>query len=257
MYVYLYDNFLKKKKYVSTMKVIENKLTDFGISGRILRLQHFVNPENLVMDEIRRGAKTVVIVGNDDTLSYVLTRAATLDTTFGFIPVGPDNTMAQVLGIPTGDKACDVLSKRRTVDIDIGEVSNKNRFFIAKLDIPPADINVIYDNKFSVSSSSGLMSLTVTNLIPYEWSRRWSARATVRPQDRRLDAYLRPLVKQGVVRHKLEEPSIFQFDVLEVESADGRAFSVSVDGQESKEKHVIISMSDRRICMVVGRDRQF
>ena len=39
MYIYLYDDFIKKKKYDSLIKEIETQLTDFGIAGKILRLQ--------------------------------------------------------------------------------------------------------------------------------------------------------------------------------------------------------------------------
>jgi len=230
---------------------------DFGISGKILRLQQFVDPRRMIEDEIRRGVKTIVIVGNDDTFAYVLSKAATIDTTFGFIPVGPNNSMAEVLGIPSGDGACDVLSKRRIESLDIGTVSNKNKYFIAKLEIPAAAIAVSYDDLFTASSSTGLAELIVTNLIPYEWNRRWSNLTTVRPQDRQLDAFFRPLVKHGVVRKVLEDPSVFQFRILEVESIDGYPFEVYIDGHMSKEKHIVISMAKERIRVIVGRDRQF
>ena len=86
MYVYLYDNFLRQKKFSSTVKAIETRLTDFGIAGKILRLQKFTNPETIIKDEIQRGATAIVIVGNDETFGRVLSRAATCDILFGFLP---------------------------------------------------------------------------------------------------------------------------------------------------------------------------
>ena len=91
MYVYLYDNFLKQKKFESILKTMETRLTDFGIAGKIIRLQNFTNSQAVVEDEINRGATTIVIVGNDTTFGHVLSRAATCDILFGFLPIGSDN----------------------------------------------------------------------------------------------------------------------------------------------------------------------
>ena len=44
MYVYLYDNFLRQKKYDSMIKAMEVRLTDYGIAGKILRLNNFIDP---------------------------------------------------------------------------------------------------------------------------------------------------------------------------------------------------------------------
>ena len=102
------------------MKAVETRLTDFGIAGKIIRLQPFTNAEAVVEDELKRGATTVVIVGNDETFGHVLSRAATCDILFGFIPVGEANSIAKVLGIPVGMEGCEVLSRRRKVNSTSG-----------------------------------------------------------------------------------------------------------------------------------------
>jgi len=99
MYVYLYDNFLKNKRYDSLIKAIETRLTDYGIAGKIIRLQRYTNCEMLIEDEIRKGAKNIVIVGNDVTFGHVLSRAASCRVTYGFLPVGSENSIADVLGM--------------------------------------------------------------------------------------------------------------------------------------------------------------
>src|SRR3989339_4363 len=120
MYVYLYDNFLRHKSFTSVIKAMEIKLTDYGIAGKILRLHSYVDSKTIIEDEIKRGAKTIVIVGNDATLGQVLSRGATCDCVFGFLPVGPNNTIAEVLGVPVGVESCDILSRRRKEFLDIG-----------------------------------------------------------------------------------------------------------------------------------------
>lgn len=254
MYVYLYDNFLKHRKFQSVLKNIETRLTDFGIAGKIVRLQRFTNPKFLIDDEIRRGVTTVVIVGNDDTLARVLSRAATCETTFGFIPVGPENTMAEVLGIPIGDPACVVLSKRRKIKLDIGWLNN--RYFISRLYVPPSNIRVTYDDLFTVSAGPPGMELVVCNLQPFTWKKGGEAIGTVHPQDGKLEAFIRPLVKKGLFgKHTYEDPSIFPFQEMLVTSK--KPFPLHIDGRVSKETKVKIRLARKKVEMIVGKDRKF
>ncbi|KKW42961.1 MAG: hypothetical protein UY92_C0002G0078 [Candidatus Magasanikbacteria bacterium GW2011_GWA2_56_11] len=214
MYVYLYDNFLKEKRYQGVVKAIETRLTDFGIAGKIIRLMNLTNAESIVEDEIKKGAATVVIVGDDGTFARVLSRAATCQVLYGFIPIGANNSIAQVLGIPEGEAACDVLARRRQ------------------------------------------MELVVCNLQPYRWQRRKGEDYVVHPQDGKLEAFLRPVVRRGLLRRdQFEEPSIFPFEEMVVSSKT--PFVVEADGKSSKETRITIKLAKSRIEMVVGKERKF
>ncbi len=253
MYVYLYDNFLKNKKFDSTLRAIETRLTDFSIAGKIVRLQNFTNSKAVIEDEIKKGASTIVIVGNDATFGQVLSSAATCGITFGFLPVGGDNTIAEVLGIPIGEEACNVLSRRRKVKLDVGWFNN--RYFVSQLHIPPSDIAVEYDEKFKVSSQSKKMELVICNLQPYIWKGD-KEDVVVHPQDGKLEAFLRPVVKRGIFgRQKYEDPSIFPFEEMIVFSRT--PFVVEADGKESKETKIKIHLAKKKIEMVVGKERKF
>lgn len=255
MYVYLYDNFLKHKKFSNTIKAMETRLTDFGIAGKIIRLQNYTNSFSIVDDEIKKGATSIVIVGNDETFGHVLSRAAVCDILFGFLPVGPDNTIADVLGIPVGVDACDVLSKRRKLKLDVGWFNN--RYFISRLHIPPSNIKVQYDEKFSVSAREGAsIELVVCNLQPFIWKgMRKQDQIVVHPQDGKLEAFLRPVIGKKIIRPLYEDPSIFPFEEMTVTST--KPFVVEADGKESKETKITIRLAKSRIKMIVGRDRRF
>lgn len=255
MYVYLYDNFLKHRKFSSVIKSMETRLTDFGIAGKILRLQNFTDPHFLIEEEMRRGASTIVIVGNDQTFGHVLSRAATCDILFGFLPVGEDNTISEVLGIPVGSEACDVLSRRRKVKLDVGWIANRHRYFISRLHIPPSDITVSYDEKFRVSGRHHKMELVVCNLQPFVWKDVHKKKYVVHPQDGKLEAFLRPLAGRGIVREKYEEPSVFPFSEMVVKGA--APFPVEADGKVTKETEIVIRLAKKRIEMIVGRERKF
>jgi len=254
MYVYLYDNFLRQKKYDSLIKAIEVRLTDYGIAGKILRLNNFIDSKQIIEDEIRRGAKTVVIVGDDSTFGYVLSRAATCDCTFGFLPVGSSNTIAEVLGIPVGLEACEVLSRRRKEKLDVGWMNN--RYFVSQLKVLPAQVKVVYDEKFSVMADHK-MEVIVCNLKPFYWKKDKKDKEdqVVHPQDGKLEAFIRPLTKQGFWGYKYEDPSVFPFEEMEIVSLT--PFTVEADGKVSKEIKVKIKLAHNKIDMIVGRDRKF
>jgi len=253
MYVYIYDNFLKQKKYDSVVKAMETRLTDFGIAGKIIRLQNFSDSLAIVEDEVKKGATTIVIVGNDTTFGHVLSRAATCDVLFGFLPVGSDNSIAGVLGIPVGVEACSVLSKRRKVRLDAGWFNN--RYFVSRLHIPPSKITVEYDERFQVSAKDK-MELVVCNLQPFEWKPDKNSKYTIHPQDGKLEAFLRPVTSQGWFRQPIfEEPSIFPFEEMVVSSKT--PFLVEADGKESKETKIKIKLARKRVEMIVGKERKF
>lgn len=254
MYVYLYDNFLREKKHDSTIKAIETRLTDFGIAGKIIRLQNFTDAKAIIDDEIKKGIEQIVIVGNDETFGKVLSRAATCDILFGFLPIGSNsnNRIAEVLGIPVGVEACDVLSKRRKIKLDIGWFNN--RYFVSRLHIPPAKIKVEYDEKFAVSAKDR-MELVVCNLQPFNWSKKGKKDYVIHPQDGKLEAFLLPVVGKKFFKDQYEDPSIFPFKEMVVSAK--KPFLVVADGKNSKETKIKIRLAKKRIEMVVGRERKF
>ncbi len=254
MYVYLYDNFLRQKKHAPTVHSIETRLTDYGIAGKIIRLQNFSDSKMIVDEEVSKGATTIVIVGNDETIGHVLSRAATCDVLFGFVPIGQNNEIAKVLGIPVGEDACDVLSKRRKLKLDAGWMNN--RYFISRLHIPPSDIMIEYDERFEVSSDKSKLELVVCNLQPFIWHRKNKNDCVVHPQDGKLEAFVLPVIKTGFWgKDKTEDPSIFPFEEMVVSSK--KPFVVEADGKRSKETRIKIRLSKSRVEMIVGKNRKF
>ena len=128
MYLYLYDSFLNNKKYSGLLAKIETRLTDLGIGGKIFRLSPLRNVTELMNDEVKSGIKTVVVVGNDKTTSTIINLAAQLSVTLGIIPVGPDNKIAQILGINSPEEACNILAARKIEKVDLTDFDSVNSF---------------------------------------------------------------------------------------------------------------------------------
>ena len=57
MYVYLYDQYTKEKKHQPVIKQVENRLTDIGIAGKIVRLQNFTNADSIIEQEMKQLAE--------------------------------------------------------------------------------------------------------------------------------------------------------------------------------------------------------
>ena len=217
-------------------------------------MNNYIDAKPIIDEEIRRGAKTIVIVGNDQTFGHVLSRGATSDCVFGFLPIGTNNTIAEVLGIPLGAAACEVLSRRKLERLDVGWVNN--RYFVSQLHVLPSKIEVYYDERFKVTAKD-MMEVVVCNLQPFYWKRhkKDAHQEVVHPQDGKLEAFLRPLTKGRWWGYTYEEPSIFPFEEMEIHAE--HPFVVEADGKVTKEIKLKIKLAHSKITMVVGRNRKF
>jgi len=239
LYAYLYDDFLSDAVFQKAVANIETRASVLGIQGRTSRLAIFRSPRELVGQLVRDGAQTVVIVGNDRTLQKVMWFMPDLPVTVGYIPVAEPCDIARVLGIPTGDAACDVLAARRIETLDIGRIAD--RYFLTEVVIKDTGAAVEVGSAFRVSPSpigtiairnlglpnadgapadakDGWLDLSIEPFVPVErknWFSFAKAPAPVRPT--------RLYLKEGSVVSK--EPVDITVDG---QSLNGFGFSVSV-----------------------------
>src|SRR3989344_17772 len=163
MYLYLYDSFLNNKKYGGLLAKIETRLTDLGIGGKIFRLSPLRNINELLTDEVRNGIKTVVVVGNDKSFTEVINVAAKLDITVGVIPVGPNNKIANSLGINSPEEATEVLSVRKIEKVDLGKVNGT--YFLSNITVSGGGMTIECEEKFRVTPQA-LDQISICNLRP-------------------------------------------------------------------------------------------
>ena len=112
---------------------------------------------------VKKGVKTIVVVGNDFTLSQVIGAADEVDITFGVIPVGSKNEIARILGIEDEMSACDCLSNRLVKKIDLGKINST--YFISKIEAPPAEIILKCEGKFLVNSKNLLKQRLICKIF--------------------------------------------------------------------------------------------
>ncbi|MEY4744267.1 MAG: hypothetical protein RL272_212 [Candidatus Parcubacteria bacterium] len=267
MYYYLYDSFLSDKKYDRVIAAIETRLTDLGISGKIGRLTPFTNAKGLIRDEVRRGVQTIVVVGNDETVAKVVGGIEDAKITLGFIPVGGPVMIARSLGIPEGVEACDILSKRVTQKIDLGQVNG--HFFLSEVRMPGANVTLEGEGKFRVTSLAEDSEIIVSNLRLSEDGPPGRAAESGAPDsapgysagdpmDGWLDALITP--RQGTLlgmfrRGADAARSVIPLRRLSLTSEE--PIAVQADGRRFSNNVVSIEIVPDRLKVITGRERVF
>lgn len=237
-------------KYRNELADIERRLTDLGISGKIVRLALFRDPAEMIRDEVRRGLTTVVAVGNDETAKKVLDAVADCGVVFGMIPVGSGQGLSRILGIPAGVEACDTLSARVVETIDSGLVNGRR--FIAGVTVPKFKAELSC-GRFRVRPT-GTGSLEIRNLAAVE---NPQASEIGNPKDGLLEVVIRTAAKTSWNPFKKKQlgKSIVPLKTLEIRSKD--TISVRADGEEMQGTRFDITVEPMTFKVITGKTRMF
>jgi diacylglycerol kinase family enzyme len=254
MYLYLYDSSLNNKKYSRLLAKIETRLTDLGIGGKIFRLSPLRNVKELLSDEVRNGIKTVVVVGNDKTITQIINVAAKLNVTLGVIPVGPENKIAQILGIPTPEDACNVLAARKIEKVDLGKVNNT--YFLSTITISSGKLTLECESKYKIKPRNK-DQVSICNLRPL-FAADWGQTSYFDPQDGLLEILVQPIASgvSQIFRKSVDlKNTIIPFKKLAIRSQS--SLPVVTDGQKVLKTPVRIEIVPKKLKIIVGKNRLF
>lgn len=149
MYSYLYDQFLSQEQYFRILSSIETILTDLGINGKIFRLTVLNTAQEIIEDEIKRGVKNIIVVGNDRLVGKVIdTLALHPEVALGIIPIGQPQEIAKTFGVPEAPAACKILATRLIRPVSLAKVND--RYFIYQAEIKSSDVIIRCDDKFQI-----------------------------------------------------------------------------------------------------------
>lgn len=244
MYCYVYDEALQDRRFERELAQIETRLTDLGIAGKIARLALFRNPTEVIRDEIRGGVTTVVAVGNDTTLRRVLDAVGDRKTVVALLPVGPQGGMTELLGMPVGVAACDVLSARIVEELDLGEVNGKR--FLQSVHIDDPDF-VVYHGRDYTLTPQRKASIEVRNFAAPDDAGVQS------PVDGRLSLITR-LPKFGLFQKKV---SVGIVPFSEITIAYKQNVTALVDGERLEGQDFVFRVIPRALRLVTGKSRKF
>ncbi len=252
MYLYVYDEFIQDKRFEKDLLQIENRLTDLGIAGKIARLALFRDPQEMIRDEIRRGASSVVAVGDDRTVRKILDVVAEGGATLGMIPLGEPGTLAKLFGIPAAVAACDILSARIVETVDLGTANGAR--FLMNFSIPEFGGELSCGKNCSMHPvNRGL--LDIVNLgsgvqgVPN--------RASSDPTDGRLDVLLRVTVKGNWGFLKRTKLGVTHLPVEKITVTSPQPVKAFLDGEAFESDRFDVSVERGAIRVVMGRERLF
>ncbi len=262
MYYYFYDSFLNDDKYQKVLHRIENRAVDLGINGKIGRGSLLINQEKIIKEEIKKGAHTIIAVGDDNTLATVARAVIGEDVTIGIIPIGKNNHIAKILGMPEGQAACDVLSQRRVKKIDVFEVNKQICIAYLYLKIKKVkNTKISCEGQFDISLLSREGEIYIYNLADKkELAKQFSITQNIdkyfNPQDGYLDLVIKPQKSRflGLLPAKENGISIVPFRNLEIKSKDTEeAFCAN--------KHLPLPLKikvlPQVLSVIVGKERKF
>lgn len=253
MYLYLYDSFLNNKQYGRLLAKIETRLTDLGIGGKIFRLSPLRNITELLNDETKNGVKTIVIVGNDKTFNQIINVAAQLNVTLGLIPVGPQNKIAQILGIPSAEEACNIIAARIIEKVDLGKANNT--YFLSGITVASGLITIENEKYRIIPQIQNQIS--IYNFRPL-FATSLGKNSYFNPQDGMLEIFIQPMVsglwKTFRSTSQLKD-SIIPFKKIAIKSKE--SLPVTTDGQKVLKTPVQIEIAPKKLKVIVGKDRLF
>ncbi|NUM25936.1 MAG: hypothetical protein HUU49_04990 [Candidatus Buchananbacteria bacterium] len=254
MYLYLYDSFLNEKRYGSLVAKIETRLTDLGVGGKIFRLSPLRNIEELLRDEVKNGIKTVVAVGNDKTVSQVINVAARFNITMGIIPVGPDNKIAQMLGIPSPEEACNILAGRIVERIDLGKANDT--FFLSSITLSSEGVTIECEDQYRLTTQAQ-DQVSICNFKPLLASNLGQTNY-FNPKDGLLEILVQPIASGFFNFFKKTtslNSSIIPFKKIFIRSS--QSVPIFTDGQKVLKTPVQIEIVPKKLQIIVGKNRLF
>ncbi len=131
MYYYIVDpQKLSQREFERVQNHLHSSLSEYRISGEIVRVTGLRTVNQLVDNAFLHGAKTIVAVGSDDTLHDVINAVKGRETVIGFIPI-MDTEIGEILGIRNINHAAKTIASRLIADLDLGSVNNN--YFFSKL----------------------------------------------------------------------------------------------------------------------------
>ncbi|KKR91914.1 MAG: Diacylglycerol kinase catalytic region [Parcubacteria group bacterium GW2011_GWC2_42_12] len=249
MNIFIYDSFLNQKKYDRLLAKIETRITDLGLNGKISRLSLMRNIGDTVENELKRGAKTIIAVGNNETVNQIINSLAGSAVPLGIIPIGEENNdIARGLGIESVDQACAVLSARLLARLDLG-LANQT-YFLSSAAIENRGTIVDMSDDYTVETTkTGLIH--VLNLANPKI--KLPPKVKIAPDDGILELVISTQNKKNLFA-KPDDQSIFKIKKIVINNPKTK---LVLDGAVSITTPATITVVKQNLNVIVGKNRNF
>lgn len=244
MYCYIYDTFLKEKKYQRLLIKIENSITAYGLNGKIRRLNLLSPVSEVVADELKHPIHTLVVVGGDELVTKVIDSLVGHDVTLGIIPIGPDNKIAKMFGLPNGEAACDILARRVIKKINLGKINDY--FFIQRIAFPDKPFQIDCSGQFRIQPV-GENDVSIYNQSLYCTG--------VPDRDMGLVVSVQPTQKKSLLgRGERDDRVGTKFVMKRIMISAPESIKLLVDGQKVVKTPAVLESSPDNLKIIVGKN---
>ncbi len=280
MYFYIVDpSKLNQKTFERVQSQLYSSLSEYKINGEVSRVTSLRTITQLVEIAFTRGVKTLVAVGNDDTLQEVINAAKGRDVTLAYIPL-VNTELSKILGLPNIESAAKTIAVRRVEQLDLGLVNNN--WFFTKLtfggleeeshgmfslglfkktfNLPTIEIKFSADGKYSASLK------VVAGAIINARDNSYGDPKLASPTDSILDVMMIPAVSSYTLwQHKKDLASgclenipgcsLIHLKKIEITSPEG--LTLKSGDKVIAKTPAIIEILPKALKMIVGKDRTF
>jgi len=254
MYYYIFDIFTNPKKYEKQVQKIEGLITELGINGKIYKLNVLKNLEDIIEEALDAGVKTVVAVGNDQTVSKIANLLINKKIILGIIPLGEPNILAGALGIKSHLDACKIISARKIAKLDVGQVNGQ--YFL--LSVESNDKNITFDFKnYNINPLNNNKIMGVYNMNIDQLNYKSS------PSDGLMEVIFAPNENswwQKLTQKKKENKpaglSVFPTKRLIIKHKK-KPIQINIDRQRVLKTPLDIEILPKKLSVIVGKERIF
>jgi diacylglycerol kinase family enzyme len=171
MYYYIVDpQKISQKEFERVQNVLYSSLSEYRISGEVVRVTGLRTVQQLVENALAHEAKTIVAVGSDETLNTVINAVNKREVVIGFIPI-VESEIGNILGMKDITQAVKTIASRRIQDLDLGVINGN--YFLSKISFGQTNQNgwgnlfnlPTFEIKFSVNEEYHASQKVVGGII--------------------------------------------------------------------------------------------
>ena len=238
MNIFLYDEYTDK--YKRKIKKTEEELNKLNLQGKIIYLKNVKNLKEVLLEEINNGAKTIISVGNNLTINNVVNVLANISRNIpiALIPIGPNNSIAESMGVFNEKDACFILSSRRIENIMLAQANEK--YFIENSFIKNNRSRLYINNSFKILTNKP-GNIFLYNISP----KKYIKKNLVNPKNELINVY----IKTG-----LKHETHFSSKNLEIKNEKE---ILLLDNSTEVALPAKIKISKKAISFIVGKERYF
>jgi diacylglycerol kinase family enzyme len=256
MYYYIVDpQKISQREFERVQNILYSSLSEYRISGEIMRVTGLRTINQLVDNAFSHGAKTIVAVGSDDTLHDVVNAIGKREITVGFIPIF-DTEIANTLGISGILQAARTIGLRRIAELDLGSVNGN--YFLSKLtfgldsaklfNLPSFDVKFSANNEYTASLNvvGGIVSSSLVNenldITLLSGLSKWQT-------------FLR---RRQILAGNLENlPGVSIVHAKKIEITNPSGLPIRTGSRVVAKTPLVIEIVPKALRIIVGKDRKF